>query len=297
MSTDMKLPELGENIEGGDVLRVMVKPGDAIKKDQPVLELETDKATIEVPSSADGVVKEVKIKPGEKVKVGQTIFLIDEAAADGGQKAEGKEQGRRRRAEGRGRRAEGGEGRGAQSGGAQSRRTKGRRAEAGEAQSRSCRDEAVQAGRRAGHAEAGRASEGGRDCRFRHSGRAFGTPSRARARREHSGYSRLRSGRTHLDGRCHRVCAAAAVWRRCGAFAGVAWRSAARLQQMGSGRAQGDERRSPDDRAPADTGVEHRAARVPAGSRGHHAASRRCASGCPRNPKPREGRRSPSRRS
>ena len=58
----MKLPELGENIEGGDVLRVMVKAGDAIKKDQPVLELETDKATIEVPSSADGVVKEIKVK-------------------------------------------------------------------------------------------------------------------------------------------------------------------------------------------------------------------------------------------
>jgi pyruvate dehydrogenase E2 component (dihydrolipoamide acetyltransferase) len=79
--TDMKLPELGENIEGGDVLRVMVKPGDAIKKDQPVLELETDKATIEVPSSADGVIKEVKIKAGEKVKVGQTIFIVDENGA------------------------------------------------------------------------------------------------------------------------------------------------------------------------------------------------------------------------
>src|SRR6188474_3756071 len=88
MSTDMKLPELGENIEGGDVLRVMVKPGDAIKKDQPVLELETDKATIEVPSSATGVVKEVKIKPGEKVKVGQTIFLIDESAGDEAKKAD-----------------------------------------------------------------------------------------------------------------------------------------------------------------------------------------------------------------
>jgi pyruvate dehydrogenase E2 component (dihydrolipoamide acetyltransferase) len=79
----MKLPELGENIEGGDVLRVMVKPGDAIKKDQPVLELETDKATIEVPSSAAGVVKEIKVKPGEKVKVGQTIFTVDEGAASG----------------------------------------------------------------------------------------------------------------------------------------------------------------------------------------------------------------------
>src|SRR5688572_21115886 len=94
MSTDMKLPELGENIEGGDVLRVMVKPGDAIKKDQPVLELETDKATIEVPSSATGVVKEVKIKAGEKVKVGQTIFIVDEngaaAGAPAGPKADAK---------------------------------------------------------------------------------------------------------------------------------------------------------------------------------------------------------------
>ena len=119
MSTDMKLPPLGENIEGGDVLRVMVKPGDAITKDQPVLELETDKATIEVPSSAAGVVKEVKIKPGEKVKVGQTIFLIDEGqGAEGGGQAEGEGQKRG------GRRAKGGKGRDAQSGGAQSRRTK-----------------------------------------------------------------------------------------------------------------------------------------------------------------------------
>ena len=81
MPIEMKLPELGENIEGGDVLRVMVKAGDAIKKDQPVLELETDKATIEVPSSADGVVTEAKVKAGEKVKVGQTIFIVDEGEA------------------------------------------------------------------------------------------------------------------------------------------------------------------------------------------------------------------------
>ncbi len=87
MSIDMKLPELGENIEGGDVLRVMVKAGDAITKDQPVLELETDKATIEVPSSAAGVVKEIKVKPGEKVKVGQTIFTVDEAPSGNGQTA------------------------------------------------------------------------------------------------------------------------------------------------------------------------------------------------------------------
>ena len=47
---DFVLPELGENIAGGDVVRVLVQPGDTLKKDQPVLELETDKATIEVPS-------------------------------------------------------------------------------------------------------------------------------------------------------------------------------------------------------------------------------------------------------
>ena len=92
MPTDIKLPELGENIEGGDVLRVMVKPGDAIKKDQPVLELETDKATIEVPSSSAGVVKEIKVKPGEKVKVGQTIFTVDENGSGAGAPAKTEEK-------------------------------------------------------------------------------------------------------------------------------------------------------------------------------------------------------------
>src|SRR5688500_20145147 len=105
--TDMKLPELGENIEGGDVLRIMVKAGDAIKKDQAVVELETDKATIEVPSSVEGVVKEIKVKPGEKVKVGKTIFVIEEGqAGDGkGQKAEGEGE----KAEGKGKRGVGAE--------------------------------------------------------------------------------------------------------------------------------------------------------------------------------------------
>ena len=72
--TDFKLPELGENVAGGDVLRILVKPGDTLPKDQPVLELETDKATIEVPSSVAGKVIEVKVKVGDKVKVGQAIL-------------------------------------------------------------------------------------------------------------------------------------------------------------------------------------------------------------------------------
>jgi pyruvate dehydrogenase E2 component (dihydrolipoyllysine-residue acetyltransferase) len=76
--TDFNLPELGENITAGDVLRVLVQPGDVLTKDQPVLELETDKATIEVPSSVAGQVKEIKVKAGDKVKVGQAILSVDE---------------------------------------------------------------------------------------------------------------------------------------------------------------------------------------------------------------------------
>jgi pyruvate dehydrogenase E2 component (dihydrolipoamide acetyltransferase) len=79
--TDFVLPELGENIEAGDVLRILVKPGDKLEKDQPVLELETDKATIEVPSSVVGVVKEIKVKEGDKVKVGQAILSVEGDAA------------------------------------------------------------------------------------------------------------------------------------------------------------------------------------------------------------------------
>jgi pyruvate dehydrogenase E2 component (dihydrolipoamide acetyltransferase) len=81
MPTEFKLPELGENVEKGDVVRVMVAPGDVIKAEQAVLELETDKATIEVPSSVAGKVTEVKVKPGDKVKVGQVVLLLDVAAA------------------------------------------------------------------------------------------------------------------------------------------------------------------------------------------------------------------------
>jgi pyruvate dehydrogenase E2 component (dihydrolipoyllysine-residue acetyltransferase) len=83
MASEFKLPELGENVHGGDVLRVLVKTGDSVTTDQPVLELETDKATIEVPSSVSGTVGEVKVKPGEKVQVGQTIFTVSgNGAAD-----------------------------------------------------------------------------------------------------------------------------------------------------------------------------------------------------------------------
>jgi len=86
---DFTLPELGENVSAGDVLRLLVKPGDTLAMDQPVLELETDKATIEVPSSVAGTVGEIKVKQGDKVKVGQVILTV----TDGG-KAEKQEGGK-----------------------------------------------------------------------------------------------------------------------------------------------------------------------------------------------------------
>src|SRR4249920_2225190 len=77
---EFTLPELGENVTAGDVLRVLVKPGDTVAKDQTVLELETDKATIEVPSSVAGRVTAVSVKPGDKVKVGQVVLTVEDGA-------------------------------------------------------------------------------------------------------------------------------------------------------------------------------------------------------------------------
>ena len=89
MAVEFTLPELGENVEKGDVIRVLVSPGDVVKTDQAVLELETDKATIEVPTNVGGKVSEVKVKPGDKVSVGQVVLVLDSAAkADEGSKAE-----------------------------------------------------------------------------------------------------------------------------------------------------------------------------------------------------------------
>ena len=101
MPTEFTLPELGENIAAGDVVRVLVSPGDTIAKDQPVLELETDKATIEVPSSVAGTVGEVRVKPGDKVKVGQVVLTVDDGAGAAGKKAEAP-QGEASKAEARG---------------------------------------------------------------------------------------------------------------------------------------------------------------------------------------------------
>lgn len=78
---EFKLPDLGENITTADITKVLVKAGDKLKVDQTVLELETDKATVEVPTEVAGTVKEVRVKDGQKAKVGEVIFILETEAA------------------------------------------------------------------------------------------------------------------------------------------------------------------------------------------------------------------------
>lgn len=63
------------------MIKVLVSPGDKVNQDQAVIELETDKATIEVPSSVSGTVKQVMVKAGEKLKIGQVIFTVESSGA------------------------------------------------------------------------------------------------------------------------------------------------------------------------------------------------------------------------
>lgn len=76
-SIEFKLPELGENIESAEIIKVLVKPGDKIAVDDILFEIETDKATVEVPSEFSGIIKEVKIKAGDTAKVGDVVLIVE----------------------------------------------------------------------------------------------------------------------------------------------------------------------------------------------------------------------------
>ena len=83
MSIQVRVPDLGDGIESGDVLEILVREGDQIKKDQGIVELETDKATVEVPSSHAGKVSEIHIKAGQSVAVGGVLITLEaEAGAE-----------------------------------------------------------------------------------------------------------------------------------------------------------------------------------------------------------------------
>ena len=275
MPTDFTLPELGENIAGGDVVRVLVAAGDSVTKDQPVLELETDKATIEVPSSVSGTVREVKIKQGERVKVGQVILTLDNGAASG--------QGHWQRRRGREAQATAGRGRGrgrAQSGDARRRDGPARacaRARAG-TQAEARRGRRYQ-GRRP--RRPGAAAGGGGTARAGRAGRTVRTPSRARARRRYPPRRRQRSGRPHQPRRCAGLRAerlGRGNPRECAVIA-------ARLHQVGRGRAQADEQHPAEDGRASVERLEHHPARHAARQGGHHRARGPAQAGTARKPR------------
>ena len=83
MTTEFNLPELGEDIEAGDVVALLVSVGDTIEVDQPVLEIETDKAAIEIPSSVSGVITAIHVEEGGIIEIGKPILTVDTEGTSG----------------------------------------------------------------------------------------------------------------------------------------------------------------------------------------------------------------------
>ena len=77
MEVEFRLPHLGENISSADIVKINVAEGDKVELDQVVVEIETDKATVEVPSDVSGIVKKIYVKEGAKAKVGEPIISIE----------------------------------------------------------------------------------------------------------------------------------------------------------------------------------------------------------------------------
>jgi pyruvate dehydrogenase E2 component (dihydrolipoamide acetyltransferase) len=84
MPTEVKLPNLGDGIDTGDVLELLVKEGDVVAKDQGILEIETGKATMQVPSSAAGKVLKVHVAQGQTIPIGAVLVTLEGAEAKAG---------------------------------------------------------------------------------------------------------------------------------------------------------------------------------------------------------------------
>jgi pyruvate dehydrogenase E2 component (dihydrolipoamide acetyltransferase) len=78
MSIEIKLPNLGENVKEAEVINIKVKEGDKVKKGDALIEIETDKATVEAPSEYDGIVEKILVQKGQKLKIGETFIILRE---------------------------------------------------------------------------------------------------------------------------------------------------------------------------------------------------------------------------
>jgi pyruvate dehydrogenase E2 component (dihydrolipoamide acetyltransferase) len=81
MVNEFKLPDLGEGIHEGEIVKVLVSVGDDVKEDQPILEVETDKATVEITSPYEGEVTDIRVEKGDLVYVGDVLIVFDGAEA------------------------------------------------------------------------------------------------------------------------------------------------------------------------------------------------------------------------
>ena len=84
MPTEVLMPQMGESIAEGTITKWRAQVGDTVERDQPLLEISTDKVDAEIPSPASGVLLEIKHQEGETVGVNQVIALVGEAGEKGG---------------------------------------------------------------------------------------------------------------------------------------------------------------------------------------------------------------------
>jgi pyruvate dehydrogenase E2 component (dihydrolipoamide acetyltransferase) len=78
---EFKLPDIGEGVAEGEILRWMVKEGDQVTEGQPLVEVMTDKVNVQLPAPRSGMVSKIMAKEGDIAKVGQTIMVIDDGSS------------------------------------------------------------------------------------------------------------------------------------------------------------------------------------------------------------------------
>src|SRR5207248_6315205 len=84
MARDFRLPDLGEGLTEAEIVKVLVREGEVIAEDAPLLEVETDKATVEIPSPMSGRVEKIHVEPNQTVKVGQVLVTFADTGAQAG---------------------------------------------------------------------------------------------------------------------------------------------------------------------------------------------------------------------
>lgn len=88
MAFEFKLPDIGEGIHEGEIAKWMVAEGDEIKEDDVLVEIQNDKAMVEIPSQVDGTIKKIHVEEGEVTTVGTVIVTIDDGSEDSGESEE-----------------------------------------------------------------------------------------------------------------------------------------------------------------------------------------------------------------